>query len=114
MPRIERYLSDAILPSKINLIKKAMKESCPIFLTIPLERPLQNDLPRRNIKRALASSAEVSSEEIPFILKDFFLLIRTCYKVHQDRKEGKAITEQLKSAAAIKSLGPTTNQFNLQ
>lgn len=49
-----------------------MKESCPTFLAIPLERPLQNDFPRHNIQQALASSAEVSSEEIPFISKDFF------------------------------------------
>lgn len=51
----------------------------------------------------MAPSAEVSAEEILFISKEFFL-IRTSYKVYQDRKEGKAITEQLKSAAAINSI----------
>lgn len=51
----------------------------------------------------MAPSAEVSSEEILFLLKEF-LLIRTGYKVYQDRKEGKAITEHFKSAAAINSI----------
>lgn len=51
----------------------------------------------------MAPCAEVSSEKILFLLKEF-LLIRTGYKVYQDRKEGKAITKQFKSAAAINSI----------
>lgn len=59
----------------------------------------------------MAPSAEVSSEEILFLLKEF-LLIRTGYKVYQDRKEGKAITEQFTSAAAINSIF-SRRTFNL-
>lgn len=48
----------------------------------------------------MAPSAELSSEEILFLLKEF-LLIRTGSKVYHNRKEENAIREQFKSAAAI-------------